>query len=71
PLLAGDRGLAVTAAVYGGGLLTGYAVGFAATYLFGGLHGQRAPGVVSGVCDSEEHEPRPADRPGPRPASPR
>ncbi|MBT2413750.1 PTS transporter subunit EIIC [Streptomyces sp. ISL-12] len=68
PLLAGDRGLAVTAAVYGGGLLTGYAAGFVATYLFGGL---RAPGVVSAVCDSEEHEPRPADRPGPRPASPR
>ncbi|MEU0008366.1 PTS transporter subunit EIIC [Streptomyces sp. NPDC006314] len=35
PLLAGDRGPGVAAAVYGGGLLTGYAVGFAATYLFG------------------------------------
>nr|WP_308288097.1 PTS transporter subunit EIIC [Streptomyces corallincola] len=35
PLLAGNRGLGLTAAVYGGGLLTGYAVGFAATYLFG------------------------------------
>ncbi|MEU4652517.1 PTS transporter subunit EIIC [Streptomyces sp. NPDC023723] len=68
PLLAGDRGLAVVAAVYGGGLLTGYVVGFAATYLFGGLRGT---GVVGAVCDSEGHEPRPADRPGPRPASPR
>ncbi|MES4886544.1 PTS transporter subunit EIIC [Streptomyces sp. NPDC096012] len=35
PLLAGDRGPGPAAAVYGGGLLTGYAVGFAATYLFG------------------------------------
>ncbi|MGW5607229.1 PTS transporter subunit EIIC [Streptomyces sp. NPDC003753] len=35
PLLAGNRGPGVTAAIYGGGLLTGYAVGFAATYLFG------------------------------------
>ncbi|MFJ9816792.1 PTS transporter subunit EIIC [Streptomyces sp. NPDC101151] len=35
PLLAGNRGPGMAAAVYGGGLLTGYAVGFAATYLFG------------------------------------
>ncbi|MEV8551515.1 PTS transporter subunit EIIC [Streptomyces glaucescens] len=35
PLLAGERGLAATAAVYAGGLLTGYAAGFAATYAFG------------------------------------
>ncbi|MFJ4683800.1 PTS transporter subunit EIIC [Streptomyces sp. NPDC088789] len=35
PLLAGNRGLGVTVAVYGGGLLTGYLVGFAATYAFG------------------------------------
>ncbi|WP_327316008.1 PTS transporter subunit EIIC [Streptomyces sp. NBC_01235] len=35
PLLAGNRGLGVTAAIYAGGLLTGYAVGFAATYFFG------------------------------------
>ncbi|GHI06835.1 PTS sugar transporter subunit IIC [Streptomyces cellostaticus] len=35
PLLAGNRGPGVTAAVYAGGLLTGYAVGFAATYAFG------------------------------------
>ncbi|MER5753018.1 PTS transporter subunit EIIC [Streptomyces sp. NPDC002088] len=35
PLLAGNRGLAPTAAIYAGGLLTGYAVGFAATYVFG------------------------------------
>ncbi|GHE00181.1 PTS transporter subunit EIIC [Streptomyces alanosinicus] len=35
PLLAGNRGPATAAAIYAGGLLTGYAVGFAATYLFG------------------------------------
>ncbi|MCQ9185718.1 PTS transporter subunit EIIC [Streptomyces sp. IBSBF 2953] len=37
PLLAGNRGLGTTAAIYAGGLLTGYAVGFAATYAFGGV----------------------------------
>ncbi|MGV9311780.1 PTS transporter subunit EIIC [Streptomyces sp. NPDC003691] len=35
PLLQGDRGLGTAAAVYAGGLLTGYAAGFAATYWFG------------------------------------
>jgi len=36
PLLSGDGGLGLgTAAIYGGGLLTGYAVGFGATYVFG------------------------------------
>ncbi|MEU0738205.1 PTS transporter subunit EIIC [Streptomyces sp. NPDC006134] len=71
PLLAGDAGPAVAAAVYGGGLLTGYAVGFLATYCFGLGGTATAPASVSPVCDPEEHEPRPADRPGPRPASPR
>ncbi|WP_229870482.1 PTS transporter subunit EIIC [Streptomyces phaeofaciens] len=37
PLLAGNRGLGMTAAIYAGGLVTGYAVGFAATYAFGGV----------------------------------
>ncbi len=35
PLLAGNRGLGMTAAIYAGGLLTGYLVGFLATYAFG------------------------------------
>ncbi|MCW8375620.1 PTS transporter subunit EIIC [Streptomyces justiciae] len=37
PLLAGDGGLGLgtAAAIYGGGLLTAYAVGFGATYAFG------------------------------------
>ncbi|WP_210589004.1 PTS transporter subunit EIIC [Streptomyces sp. GESEQ-35] len=37
PLLAADGGWAPTVAIYAGGLVTGYGVGFAATYLFGGL----------------------------------
>ncbi|MFE9093134.1 PTS transporter subunit EIIC [Streptomyces sp. NPDC007264] len=35
PLLTGTGGLPLTAAIYAGGLLTGYLVGFAATYFFG------------------------------------
>ncbi|WP_037765240.1 PTS transporter subunit EIIC [Streptomyces sp. 142MFCol3.1] len=35
PLLNGSRGPALAAAVYAGGLLTGYVVGFAATYFYG------------------------------------
>ncbi|MFJ4834778.1 PTS transporter subunit EIIC [Streptomyces sp. NPDC088747] len=48
PLLAGGGGLATTAAIYAGGLLTGYAAGFAATYFFG-----LGP-TVGGVCDSSK-----------------
>ncbi|MEV7975957.1 PTS transporter subunit EIIC [Streptomyces sp. NPDC086519] len=41
PLLTGNRGPALAAAVYAGGLLTGYAVGFLATYVcFTGAGGQ-------------------------------
>ncbi|GAA3145423.1 PTS transporter subunit EIIC [Streptomyces echinatus] len=43
PLLTGNRGPGAAVAVYGGGLLTGYAVGFAATYLFGFTHRPRTP----------------------------
>ncbi|MEU3570126.1 PTS transporter subunit EIIC [Kitasatospora sp. NPDC036755] len=35
PLLAGPHGLLASAAVYGGGLLTGYVAGFLATWFFG------------------------------------
>lgn len=35
PLLDGNKGLGSTAAIYAGGLLTGYLVGFFATYFFG------------------------------------
>ncbi|MFE2531686.1 PTS transporter subunit EIIC [Streptomyces sp. NPDC059371] len=48
PLLSGNRGLAVTAAIYAGGLLTGYAVGFTATYFFG-LGGIRDNGLDAGL----------------------
>jgi PTS system sucrose-specific IIC component len=41
PLLSGERGLAVTAAIYAGGLLTGYAAGFVTTYAFGLRDGLR------------------------------
>ncbi|MFF1653626.1 PTS transporter subunit EIIC [Streptomyces sp. NPDC058255] len=54
PLLAGNRGLAFTAAIYAGGLLTGYVVGFAATYFFGltGLTGLPEPTGPAGPADS-------------------
>ncbi|MFD8013399.1 PTS transporter subunit EIIC [Streptomyces sp. NPDC058955] len=35
PLLDGDKGLGPTIAIYAGGLLVGYAVGFVATYFWG------------------------------------
>ncbi|GAA3372731.1 PTS transporter subunit EIIC [Streptomyces sannanensis] len=35
PLLGGNKGLAETAAIYAGGLLTGYLAGFLATYFLG------------------------------------
>jgi PTS system sucrose-specific IIC component len=64
PLLAGSGGLAMTAAIYAGGLLTGYVVGFGATYVFGlgpTLKGALSSagtgsvtGAVSGVCDPSE-----------------
>ncbi|MET8023519.1 PTS transporter subunit EIIC [Streptomyces avermitilis] len=47
PLLAGSGGLLPSVAIYAGGLLTGYAVGFGATYFFGSF------GVVGGVCEAE------------------
>ncbi|MGW1500831.1 PTS transporter subunit EIIC [Streptomyces mirabilis] len=52
PLLKGTGGLALTAAIYAGGLLTGYVVGFAATYFFG--LARTVGGTVSGVCDSSK-----------------
>ncbi|MFD1660458.1 PTS transporter subunit EIIC [Streptomyces caeni] len=45
PLLTGTGGLPLTAAIYAGGLLTGYLVGFAATYFFG-FGGGTAPGAA-------------------------
>ncbi|MEU6575593.1 PTS transporter subunit EIIC [Streptomyces sp. NPDC046805] len=42
PLLSGNRSPALAAAIYAGGLLTGYVVGFAATFFYG-LAGLSAP----------------------------
>ncbi|WP_329252143.1 PTS transporter subunit EIIC [Streptomyces sp. NBC_01478] len=50
PLLAGNGSLPLTAAIYAGGLLTGYLVGFLATYAFG-LTG------VSGSATSPDRSP--------------
>ncbi|MGW2044925.1 PTS transporter subunit EIIC [Streptomyces sp. NPDC001858] len=54
PLLAGNRGLGATAAIYAGGLLTGYAVGFAATYAFGGV---RAAAAAATADSAAAHAP--------------
>ncbi|MFD7405148.1 PTS transporter subunit EIIC [Streptomyces sp. NPDC059866] len=48
PLLAGDKGLALTAAIYAGGLLTGYAVGFLTTYAVGLRGADTDPPLTSG-----------------------
>ncbi len=48
PLLSGNRGLGITTAIYAGGLATGYAVGFAATYAFGGVRAAAAERGVAG-----------------------
>ncbi|MGW7268542.1 PTS transporter subunit EIIC [Streptomyces sp. NPDC054842] len=52
PLLSGNRGLALTAAVYAGGLLTGYLVGFAATYFFGLGSVERPAGAPADATDA-------------------
>ncbi|MFI5822785.1 PTS transporter subunit EIIC [Streptomyces rishiriensis] len=52
PLLAGNRGLGTTAAVYAGGLLTGYAVGFAATYALGGVTAAVAAAAARDLPDA-------------------
>ncbi|MEU6197851.1 PTS transporter subunit EIIC [Streptomyces sp. NPDC047061] len=45
PLLTGNRGPAAAVTIYAGGLLTGYAVGFLATYI--GFNGSGTPGDPS------------------------
>ncbi|WP_425245840.1 PTS transporter subunit EIIC [Streptomyces sp. NEAU-NA10] len=47
PLLAGPHGWATALGVYAGGLVTGYAVGFAVTYVFG-VTDRAAPPAASG-----------------------
>ncbi|MBO1418448.1 PTS transporter subunit EIIC [Streptomyces sp. FH025] len=61
PLLTGPHGVVAGAAVYGGGLVTGYVVGFLATYFFG----------FTRAALAEHNTPAPAPAPVPedRPAS--
>ncbi|MGW2821477.1 PTS transporter subunit EIIC [Streptomyces sp. NPDC001443] len=61
PLLAGNRGPAATAAIYAGGLLTGYAVGFAATYLFGLTHLTRTATSAAARTATEASGPAAAE----------
>ncbi|MFD5819985.1 PTS transporter subunit EIIC [Streptomyces sp. NPDC127038] len=58
PLLSGNRGLGVTAAIYAGGLLTGYAVGFAATWFLGlgGLTTTGPDGDLDGASPARRAE---------------
>ncbi|MER7047368.1 PTS transporter subunit EIIC [Streptomyces jumonjinensis] len=51
PLLQGSGGLGMTAAVYAGGLLTGYAAGFCCTYWFG-LRGVGGSGTGPGAPEA-------------------
>ncbi|MFG3286587.1 PTS transporter subunit EIIC [Streptomyces sp. NPDC048111] len=65
PLLQGNHGLATTVAIYAGGLATGYAVGFLATYYFGFTRDSLAalnpaPATPTAPPDHPEHTPAPA-----------
>ncbi|MEU8526217.1 PTS transporter subunit EIIC [Streptomyces sp. NPDC048629] len=59
PLLQGNRGLAETIAVYAGGLLVGYATGFAATYFFGFGRALLTEWNVGPVTPSDARRSRP------------
>ncbi|MET7600659.1 PTS transporter subunit EIIC [Streptomyces sp. NPDC005481] len=58
PLLSGNRSLTLTAAVYAGGLLTGYLVGFAATYFFGLGSVERPAGAPADTAADTAAAPR-------------
>ena len=69
PLLAGNRGAALTAAVYAGGLLTAYLVGFAATYALPALRTTGGPTATGPTTPSAAPAAPPSDTPAPsRPA---
>ncbi|MFI8325809.1 PTS transporter subunit EIIC [Streptomyces sp. NPDC085529] len=68
PLLDGDKGLGPTLAIYAGGLLVGYAVGFVATYFWGfsramieefDVDPEAAPAPVAAGGPSADPEPEP------------
>ncbi|MFE5630398.1 PTS transporter subunit EIIC [Streptomyces sp. NPDC056470] len=75
PLLDGNRGLGETIAIYAGGLLVGYAVGFVATYFWGfsselleefDVDTDEATGTAADPAATPT--PTPATGPGPAPA---
>lgn len=64
PLLQGNRGLGEAIAVYGCGLVVGYAVGFLATYVFGfsrqmltEFNAEAAPGASAAPASADEPAP--------------
>ncbi|WP_306338014.1 PTS transporter subunit EIIC [Streptomyces sp. KL118A] len=70
PLLDGNKGLGLTIAIYGGGLLVGYLVGFFATYFFGfskqmlvELNADDAEGTAADTDAAATATPEPATRP--------
>ncbi|MFJ3497075.1 PTS transporter subunit EIIC [Streptomyces sp. NPDC086091] len=71
PLLAGDHGWPTLLALYTGGLLTGYTVGFTATWLFGVTEEVRASataGAATGAPLTEPDAGPPASPDDPAPA---
>ncbi|MCX3060276.1 PTS transporter subunit EIIC [Streptomyces beihaiensis] len=69
PLLDGNRGLGTECAIYGGGLLVGYAVGFLATHFFG-FSGQMPAELNTDTAEAAgAAEPGPASSASP-PSSP-
>ncbi|MFE0174133.1 PTS transporter subunit EIIC [Streptomyces sp. NPDC059002] len=70
PLLDGNKGLGLTVAIYGGGLLVGYLVGFFATYFFGfskqmllELNTDTAPSPSPAPSDAPATTPPPEKQP--------
>ncbi|GGY56723.1 PTS transporter subunit EIIC [Streptomyces xanthochromogenes] len=60
PLLQGSHGLGTTIAIYAGGLLVGYAVGFLATYYFGFTRATLTDlNTAPAPADAEAGEPTP------------
>ncbi|MEV3856001.1 PTS transporter subunit EIIC [Streptomyces sp. NPDC050095] len=67
PLLDGNHGLGSTIAIYGGGLLVGYVVGFLATYFFG-FSKQMLLDLNTAPEDAAKPDPAPAATPPKEPA---
>ncbi|MFJ5225442.1 PTS transporter subunit EIIC [Streptomyces sp. NPDC088400] len=67
PLLAGNKGLGAMVAVYGGGLLVGYVVGFVGTYYFGFTKTMLRELNVE--TETRLSAPEPAPAPNPQPNS--